>query len=362
MGRHVINSTGSITISTAHAGCDIYATGGQTTITFSSAIVDCDVRIINGDGGNGKILAGLSSDVNPKLYPNQAISVNSDGSIWFATEKPGRWRIPHGTIVFVNPNSSVGNDANDGLTLTTPLQHIGFAGKVCLIDFDACNVTAIIAPITGQTYINDELFLNGQPTGSNLLQISPYGGGSFTWQCDGPCIGVGDNSELDIRIDQFGSSNGIVFAGNRLNATLTGHIYQHNNGLIDMEGSAIFSGSGSNDCAFFFDGPCPGASIANGFQVEGSFDTIFRMDEGGGRYTIGGTVGPVAGTAPAANRLFAILGCNELIQSATLVNGGYSTLGPSVVGGNALFLNVTGAAVPGGISATQGGRIETTKW
>jgi hypothetical protein len=191
MSRQVISlDGGAVNITAAHSGCDVVVTGGQCQVVLPAPIADCDVRIINGDANSGKILVGFPSDVNPKLYPHQAVAINSDGTTWFAEEKPGRWKIPSGTIVYVHSDPNIGNDANDGLTPQTPLQHMSMAGSICQTDFDTNQTTPIIAPMAGSSFVNDELGLGGQPTGGNLIQLSPYGSGSIgkgdPWN-DSPC-------------------------------------------------------------------------------------------------------------------------------------------------------------------------------
>lgn len=360
MSRPVLNVSSDTSITSSLSGFDILASGGMRTITLPSPIADCDIRIINGDSGNGKILAGFPADVNPKLYPKQAIAVDSDGSAWFATDKPGRWAIPAGTVVYVHSASSLGNDANDGLTPGTPLQKIGTAGHICQTDFDINQTSPIIAPMAGAAFVGDALNLGGQPTGGNLIQLSPYGTGSITWTCSGPCISVGDNAELNIAWWGLSTGATVLLQGNTANAASNGSIYMHNNGLFDMSGVCTIVGSGLNTSAFFFDGPTAGAAIANGFNIQNTFGDVFRMDEGGGRFTFSGDIKPTAPTI--VGRMFAILGTNELILGSPLTgSSAYLSVGQSIVSGNAVMVT-NGVAIPGGVGTTQGGRAVTTKF
>ena len=362
--RHVVSVTSNTTLSSAHAGCDLLVTGGQIDITLplASGMADCDIRVINGDTGNAKRLINFPADVNQRLWPRQSINVNTDGSTWFADEKPGRFKISAGQKVYVHPS---GSDTNDGMTSATALQHIGYAGTLIQTDFDTNQQCPVIAPAINQTYYNDPLVLGGQPTGGNLIQLSPDGNGSFTWMCDGPCINVGDNAELNIALTAYGVNGTIRFNGNRLNVAGRSHIYMHNNGLFDMSGKPTFVGNGTNDCAIFFDGPTAGAALSDGFYVENTFGDLFRMDEGGGRFTLSGEITPVPlpGTSiyPIVGRLFAILGTSELILSTAPAGGPWTSLGQSVVGGNANLIT-NGASIPGTVVATQGGVIATTKF
>jgi hypothetical protein len=371
LSRHVIDISTSITLSSAHSGCDILATGGQITITLPAPIADCDIRVINGDAGSGKILVGFP-DVHPKLYPNQAVAVNSDGTVWFAEEKPGRWKITPGTTVYTSSFTIGASDTNDGLTPQTPLRHNAVAVQVIYNDFDCSDVTPILAPIAGSVFTNDPIAVGGQPTGDNLIQVSTYvdpaapAVTSFTIQCSvGAAITVGDNAELNLAWNALNSSGTAILQGNMSNAAdSSSGIYQHNNGLFDMSGICTIVGSGLNCNAVFFDGGAPGASAANGFNCQGTFDSVWRMDEGGGRFTLSGVMQPVndaSGHPPFANRLLMVLGENELIMGTTQATGGWASLGPSIVGGNGLLVT-NGITIPGSVMATQGGRVVATKF
>lgn len=365
MTRPVLSVSSNTIITSSLARCDIIASGGQLSITLSaasSATSGADIRIINGDSSNGKILSGFPSDINPKLYPKQSVAVNSDGTIWFTTENPGRWKIPSGTVLYVHSASSLGNDANDGLTPQTPLQHMNIAGPTINKDFDTNYTAPIVAPMAGSNFVNDLFFASAQPCGGNLIQLSPYGVGTITWTCQGPCISIGDNGELDLRWNGLSTAVSVRLQGNTLNNPDNGTIYQHNNGLFDMEGTCTIIGSGSNTSAFFFDGPCPGAAIQDGFNIENTFGDVFRMDEGGGRFTLSG---PIQHTAPTiAARLLSVLGTNELIIGGPgFISSGssiYLSIGPSVVGGNAVVVT-NGVPITGGIIQTQGGLVTTAK-
>ena len=376
MSRHVISISSNTTLSALHAGCDVLATGGQITITLPAPIADCDIRVINGEpvtaGSNGKILVGFPADVNTKLYPGQALAVDSDGAKWFAEEKPGRWKIPNGATVYTSSFTAGASDTNDGLTPQTPLRHNSAAVQVIYSDFDCSNATPILAPIAGSVFVNDPIAAGGQPTGDNLIQVSTYVDPaspsvvSFTIQCaTGAAAIMGDNAEFNLAWNALHPAGTARLQGNMSNAADNASgVYQHNNGLFDMSGICTIVGSGNKCNAAFFDGPTPGASAANGFNCEGTFDSIWRMDEGGGRYTLSGVLQPVndaLGHPPFANRLLMILGENELIMGTPQAMGGWASLGPSIVGGDGLLIT-NGVAIPGGVTTTQGGRVVTTKF
>jgi len=339
------------------------AIGGDFQITLPAATSTdgCDIYIVDGDGNSGKYLVGFPDDINPKLYPHQFVAVTSLDGSWITISKPGRWKMPGGMKILVDNN---GSDTNDGIS--KPLKHLSTATQVAQVDFDIAQSAPIIAPTVGQTFINDALALGGQPTGGNLIQFSPNGNGTVYLVNSGPCIVVGDNAELDIRANAFGPNGAFDLTCNTANAAQNGHIYQHNNGLFDVEGSLVFHGAGLNDNAFFFDGPAMGASFNGTATMFGTFDSFFRMDEGGGRFTIGCSSSPgcpnftSGNNQTFANHMFIILGANELLLSAPL-GGGYASLGYSIVGGQAQIVT-SGISIPGGYATRQSGRVDATKY
>ena len=360
MSRPVIGISTSTTLTAAHSGCDILATGGQITLTLPAPISSCDIRIINGDSSAGKILAGFPTDVNPKLYPNQSISVNSDGTVWFAEEKPGRWKIPAGTIIYVGTLAGC-NDANDGLSPATALLTNSMASQVYQKDFDCSYSTPIVAWMAGSVFTNDPFNASGQPLASNLVQLSLYGTGHVSSTCTGPCIVIGDNGELNMAWKALTSTCTATLMGNSVNAPSNATIYQHNNGLFDMSGGDVITiiGAGTNCSAVFFDGPTPGASISDGFNVSNTFGYLWHMDEGGGRYTFSGTIRQVGATI--IKGLFAVLGGNELLLGGMsfVPDGSYLSLGASLVDDSLLVSN--GIPITGGVTTVGSGRMATSK-
>lgn len=359
MSRPVIDINSNTTITAEHSGCDLLVSGGQLTISLPSPIADCDVRIINGDVGNGKILSGFPADLNPKLYPQQVVAVNSDGSIWFTEQNPGRWKLPGNTVLYVNngPQYPIGNDSNDGLTPQTAILHMATVGQIIQRDFDINQMTPIIAAMAGSAFA-DELAITGQPEGGNLVQLSLYGSGHVSWVCPGPCISIGDNGELNMAWGALTGACTITLSGNTSNQPQNGTIYQHNNGLFDWSGGPLVTivGCGTNCSAFFFDGPCPGAAIADGFNIQNTFGDVFRMDEGGGRFTLSGAI--VTNGPTIAARLFSILARNELILGGPPSNGDFLSIGASIVEG---VLVTNGVSIPGGVTPVNGGVIEVSK-
>ncbi|WP_315762000.1 MULTISPECIES: hypothetical protein [unclassified Bradyrhizobium] len=72
----VVNVSGWLPVS---CDSDIVATSGNIRLTLPAAPATdgCDIVLINGDSGAGKYLIGFPADINPKLYPNQAVGITS---------------------------------------------------------------------------------------------------------------------------------------------------------------------------------------------------------------------------------------------------------------------------------------------
>jgi len=379
--RAVIPVSSTTTLPLACDG-DIAASGGYMQLTLPTApIVDrCDIFLMNIDSTSGKFLIGFPSDVNPKLYPNTGVGVTSVGGQWVSKSKPGRFRIPGGTMIYV---SDMGNDNNDGLSPATPLRHNYKAVLVVQSDLDTNQTTPFIALKAGSVFADDPINLGGQPTGGNLIGLTIYGGPGVATITNGDygAINVGDNAELDYELpagtelrlqgnynDRFGQASGI---------------YQHNNGLWDgnlsstSTGVLTIIGNGPNTAAFFFDGPTPGAAADKIFQIGGQFGDVWHMDEGGGRFTLSAKFRPITfnGRPCYITRYVAVLGNGQLLlgppdqfpsgnpAAPNYVPGTVygNPVQPSIVAGTALIVS-GGITVEGGpITQLQSGKVYSTK-
>lgn len=366
MSRPVAKITGATTLDSSYAGYDVLATGGAYAITLAAPTSDgSDIRVINGDALSGKVLVGFPAPFNSrnKLWPRQTVGVSSVDGSWFTTQDPGRWMVTETVKVYVSSLPGASNN-NDGLSPSTPLRNLSAAVQMCQKVIDTQQTSPIIAPIAGSVFQDDPINLGGQPTGGNLIQLSVYGNGQVQLICDyvSP-INIGDNAELNIDIGALNSGASLLLWGCRANGNVgtSAGIYQHNNGLFDMEGSCTIIGNSPNHSAFFFDGPCPGASIANGFNLGGYFGDAFRMDEGGGRFTVSGPVNavPWSGLNPTAARLYGIYDHNKLLVNAGY-GGSWASLGASLASGHGRIVKF-GTSIPGGVTATQYGLVTDSK-
>lgn len=365
MTRPVAKINTSTTVDASYAGFDILLTGGNITITLAAATSDgADICLVNGDALSGKTLVGFPPDVPARLYPRQSVSINAVDGAWFTTDKSGRWPTPGGVTIYVSSLPGASN-ANDGLSPGSPLRTIAAATRFCQTVVDTQQTSPIIALVAGSLFNNDPLNLGGQPTGGNLIQVSVYGAGTATIECDDvPAINVADNAELNIAIGALTPGAILDLFGNKNDhaETATG-IQHHNNGLTDVSGNLRIRGNGPNCSAIFFDGPEAGAAMSDGFKVRGQFGDVVRLNQGGGRYTMSGYIGTEATPSiakPYATRLFGVYTTQTLILGgpAPAPATSWTSIGASVVGGNAILVdNGLAPQIPGGVTTRSGGRI-----
>lgn len=358
MSRPLQQITAAATLDNSSSGYDVYASGGYFPVTLADPTTyanDVELTVINGDALSGKRLLNFPADVKRILYPKESISVRVVNGQWVTRHRPPRYAIPATTTIYV---ANEGDDNNDGLSQSSPIKTSARGVQIVQTELDVQQTTVAIALKGGETF--DPVHLGGQPTGGNLITLSVWGTGAATVADVGPAISVGDNAELDIRIP---TGNSLIIDGNKSNAVDSGALYGHNNPIIDMEGDVTIIGHGANGSAIFFDGPCMGASIANGFKMKGRFRSAFRMDEGGGRYTLSGTVDGIPdanGQLPFIDAMLEVFGENELILGTPFGPHWYS-VGPSRIGGDGLIVT-NGVGIPGGYSCTQGGRVVVSKY
>lgn len=118
-----INSNTSVTLTTAHCGKTVQISGGYYTFTLPSTSgfsEGCKITVRNGDSfgtGRAKVLSGFPSGFTNgqlMLWPGQTGAVQVANSTWVTERRPGRARLPSGTVN-AYANFSLGNDANDCL-------------------------------------------------------------------------------------------------------------------------------------------------------------------------------------------------------------------------------------------------------
>ncbi|WP_316184751.1 hypothetical protein [Bradyrhizobium sp. SZCCHNRI1003] len=360
--RPISRISNSVEITKAHCDGDLVVVGGLHSIKLPPAMGwddGCDIWIRNGDAHAGKKLIDFPTDANSKLYPKQVINITTFGGTWITKYIPGRYMLPNTTEIFVS-GGPLGDDANDGLSDLTPLQHINTAGRVIQSDFDLRQGSPIIAVDCGYTY-NEQLSLGGAPVGGNLIQLSPNcKSGRFTWRFTpepgqpGPCINFGDGAMLDLRLNYYGELSGIDMYCNPYNIAGTGAIAGHNTPVLDIEGgkgSLVVHGAGDNDHAIWFDGP--GIGTVQGLVVAGTFDSAIGLGAGG-KLTNSPPVGCTGAEcysvdilgAPTLNAIWRLQGGSNILLGGPAAPGGYASLGASAIVEGHSRLNVFGLTMP----------------
>lgn len=336
--------------------------GGNALFTETLPVVagfpvGCEVTVKNTDTytgpgtGRAKRLITFPTDTTVEglpqtmLYPQEVVRVKIVNGAWVATLKTHRWVNPTTVILCVDTSGS--DSTGDGLVAlatagATCLRTNSNAGAIIQKRFDINQTTPIIAPTVGQSF-TDQLSLGGQPTGGNLIQLSPNGSGNVNWSNAGPCISVGDNAELDIRLNGLNAGGNINSTCNTSNTAGIGHWMMHNYNVIDIEGGPpIFNLAGANDNAIWCDGKGI-ATIANGIVVGGTGSYAGNLDQNckiswSGAPTIGIT------GAPTLAGLWRLNGSSSIVLGGNATVAGYTSLGPSLLSGNSTFLRSGAAA------------------
>jgi hypothetical protein len=362
----------------------VFARGGQIHLTLDdpNTVGDVDPITIHNTALNAAVmLYGFPTRVRRRLYPGQtilAVPQSSDGTgdpgtfLWAALSLPDRFPIDDNvSTIYVADAAHGGDDDNDGLAASRPILTNALATSIIYRELDCNFRTPIRSLAAGSVFDNDPIIASSQPVGSNLVQLSIHGSGyALIRHSDLPAISIGDNGELDVRIAE-GSC--LVLQGN-----MAGHpgvpygILGHNNPVLDQEGRVRIIGSGvrnrtdgkENQSAYFFDGPTVGAAIKDGYELQGCFGDIFRMDAGGGHFTLSGPISTVddANGPCFADRLIAVYGTNHLISNFD-ASWRWASLGPSRVAGSAVWQH-NGPPVPGGGGPvhTQQGQLTSNRW
>jgi hypothetical protein len=303
----------------------------------------CQIDVVNGDTGRGKILSGFPSTMTSSgmLWPGQKVRLSIVNGAWTATN-PGRWKNPSTQTVHVDKTN--GNNANDGLAsgAGNAVQDAQHAWTNIAYLWDTQGTVPIIAIACGQTHTT-QYGPGGTILGSNLVQMSPDGNCAASMSNALPCIDISDLSELDLNETFYGSSGVINLACNQNNAASSGNIYLHNAVVLDNEGTTNWTPAGNNDNFLFCDGPCE-FTIANGMT---------QLGAGGGNYAINmseGGKGTQSGTINASGS-GGLTGVYNVFGGALLIIGtptgsGWSSIGTSKIYGHGTV--VTNGITPAG--------------
>jgi hypothetical protein len=283
------------------------------------------------------------------LWPQQTRLVYAQNNVWLLDQQE-RWSTTFQPVVHVDITS--GSDGNDCLAATTgacKTAQAAWTRSVYAFD-NQKGGTPIIAMACSQTHTS-QLGMGGVPLGTNLVQLSPDGNCSFTWTNSGPCISIGDLAELDLRLNQYGSSGGATFGCNTSNTASSGHILLHNQVVLDVEGGPpIWNPAGSADNWLFCDGQCQ-YTIANGITqgTAAAGNYMVNMSAGGHGTVSGALSANAAGTAAGAFWVFG----GAVLNLGTTNGGGWTSIGASGSFGKAVLVT-NGVSVPGGTTTGTG--------
>lgn len=347
-------TSGPDTILTTDCGKTVQegsGTSGQWTITLpavGSFDARCQITVVNGDTGIGKILTGFPGSMTSPtmLWPGQQVRLKIVNGVWVAAN-PGRWATKSQVTIHVDP--AVGNNANDGLAagagraVADPQQ--AFNNIINFFDLQAH--TPIIAMACSQTH-TVQLAMGGTPgIGTNLVQLSPDGNCAFTWQNAAQCIVLSDLAELDLRFNQFGAAGNVTWTCNQTAVAHIGAIYLHNEAVLDQESSIpnIWNPSGSADNLVVSDGTGAQFTWGGGVtQATGAGAAYMFEMQAGGHATIAGPI-TASGSGGLTGLLFEAGGA--VINFGATGLTGWSGIGASkVLSNSTLWTN--GISIPGG--------------
>jgi hypothetical protein len=329
---------------------------GKITITLPSVsgfAPTCSVIVTNGDTARGKILSGFPAGTPNVLFPLQSITVKIVNGAWAVIVKPGRWKLPGPTTIYVDNTGS--NTVNDGLA---PGSAGAFASVLGAMDtifglIDLNNQTVTVQNASGQNLTDITIF--GQFTGSGVF-IFDGGGATLSPSSNPAALGIQVNTSG--QITSAGTAPNILLIQNMTITCSSGH-----SGLAVSAGYvSLNGGSGAGGNITF--GSCTGGSQ---IDADGTGARIFNL----GNYTISGGANihlqQIAGGlidfnnngntvtltgTPAFSGEFALAewggGC-MVIQNAW---SGSATGKQYYATGNGCILNSTGSSLPGNVAGT----------
>lgn len=340
MKAHVATVTGSISTTTLTVSA---VTSGQVLVgdQISGTGVTAGTTITaygTGTGGTGTYTVSASQTVASTTITSQQ---------WFKDRRPLRWAVPAQAVLHVDKTN--GSNTNDCLAVTTgACNDAQTAYNIQMFQFDNNGTTPLIAMALAQTH-TVALQAASVPIGTNLVQVSPDGNGTFTWQNANACIVISDGAEIDLRLNQFGGSGGVTFNCNQSNAAGTGVVYMHNQTVVlDLEGGPpIWNPAGANDNFLTCDGYCQ-YTIANGVtQATAAGGNYMINMQAGGHGTISGAVTASASGGLSGGLMFEAGGA--IINFGATGLTGWSSIGASkVLSNSTLWTN--GITIPGTVT------------
>jgi hypothetical protein len=201
--------TAAYALANGDKGSTIALSGGATyaltVATASGFDANFLCMIVNEDTANAKSIqiSGYSAFL---LWPGQSLTLYATNNVWRFI-RPTRWAVGAGAgpTIFVSPT---GSDANDGLTVSNPLQHIAAAVQMANGQIDWMASNAVNIQLAAGTYIESILHTYNL-SGANEINFigNPASPSSVIWQAGANhyCLAARDCG--------IASVNGIKFQG-----------------------------------------------------------------------------------------------------------------------------------------------------
>lgn len=350
------------TITTADCGLwflpTVSSNGATYAVTFPAATSfpnDCAMVVTApGNRGVGIVIPGTRFASNAMLWPNQRIKVTVESG-GYLVEDPGPWVQSSALCVWKGGSGSDLQDGLDGSPATT-------GGAGCLANIGTCvnlqytfirgNFTCNLAGAANASFLEDNVQMGGQLTGSNLLTFNVNAPGML-WQANTSCFTAADGAELAVNI-----LNAFKAQCNLNNLTVQGFFKGHQANVLDfLATAATFT---------YIPGGIHDSLYANDADGRATINGTFVLGDGSTR-ALGSIIDCEQKCGVTVSGTFAFAG-NFTLQTPMIVNNlsfvaNSATYGTPTATGTAInvdgnsVLRTSGASFPGGtVTTSNGGR------
>lgn len=365
---NVQSTTGSVSINTTNCGGLLNASGGFNTITLPAATgfgAGCVIKVKNNETytgigtARGKKLAGSwPAELFPILYPSQTVEITGNGTSWYTTRNPGRWRLPTSAELCWRQD---GSDTSDGLGNGTVagdcLAHVQTAVTTIGQQWDGSGYysCAIGLYIGGTGILNESVSQTGQSVGCYLTVNMR---GAVTWTNSQMCWTSGDGS---IAVFNFNLGFTPILQCNTSNTPLTGQFYGHQVVIYDINGSFEWIPGGLNDDLVVMDAQGRATlgltTLVVGDGNARAANSILNCSSHCSGLQISGTV--AFSPNVTLGQAYALHTQSYINTSASY--SGTPTVSTATTPSGSSILITNGTTIPGGTSFATGGQVCTTK-